>query len=871
MMDERKFRIATGRSRFDRRWVNTAVSWEYLRERFSEPVETHETASEYRAFGRDMQTRIKDVGGFVGGYLRNGVRKVDGMEARSLATFDYDAFSPERVKDIERALAGWRWIMHSTHKHTDTAWRVRLIVPLGRDVTPDEYGAVARKIAQKCGFDGIDRSTFEPCRLMFWPSKSKGAPYFFTTNGTFTGYADPDAILAEYDDWTDTSTWPRLPEEELAGLFDSHEPDRPVPMAATEALRGAGRNGKQEDPLEKKGLVGAFCRTYDIHSAIASFLPDVYIRTGNNRYTHIGSKTSNGAWVLDSGRFLYSFHGTDPVAGILVNSWDLVRLHKFRELDIGKDRQDRLPSVREMEKLALEDAGVRRRLMDERAAAAGADFDGMDLGSQDEEDIRTWDELRGEKLKTDKNGEVKTNAENLEFILKNHPLLKGRLRFNEFSGRIDVSGTLPWRRWQPTWTANDSVKLRSFLDRRFGMTGEKKIEDAVTSVSIDSSYHPVRVYLDSLTWDGERRLHRVFRDVLGAEDLPVYGKLSELIFTAAVRRIREPGCKFDYFVVLQGPEGCGKSSLFSVMGGEWFSDSVDTIEGKEGRENIQGKWIIEMAELSATKKSDRDRLKNFISSQVDDYRAAYAAKSESRPRQCILVGTTNEEYFLRGMMDRNRRQPVVEIDPEKRTVSESVREWLTANRDQLWAEACALEALKEPLYLSDEWEAQIRDVQDRHNLEKSNILFPEVLEFLDYYLPEGWERRSLEERRAWIRAQNEPGSPSLIERREKRQTVCIAEILQEFLGMEKTDREYNVRNREMGQFLSSLKGKWGCPKLCRNRLYGVQKTWKRVVNGSVNEGVNEASNPSFTPVKNVNEDSFTFTSRLQFDEDLNLL
>lgn len=864
-MEERKFRIATGRSRFDRRWVNEAVTWEYLRERFSKPVETHETASEYRTMGRDMQTQIKDVGGFVGGYLRDGVRKVGNVGARSVVTLDYDAFSQKRLEEVKRALEGWRWAMHSTHKHTDEAWRVRLVVPLSRDVTPDEYGAVARSIAKRCGFDGIDRSTFEACRLMFWPSKSKGAPYLFKTNGTFTGYADPDKILSEYDDWTDISTWPRLPEEELAGVFDDR--DASLPPAAAEALRGAGRHGKQEDPREKRGLVGAFCRTYDIDTAISTFLPEVYTRTGRIRYTHVGSTTSNGAWVLDGGRFLYSFHSTDPVMGKLVNSWDLVRLHRFGDLDRGgNERQDRLPSVKEMEKLALDDANVRRRLMDERASSASSEFEGMDLDPESEEDVRSWDELRGEKLKTDKNGDVKTNAENLEFILKNHPLLKGRVKLNEFSGRIDVSGKLPWNRWQPTWTANDSVKLRSFLDRRFGMTGEKKIEDAVTSVAIDAGYHPVRDYLDSLTWDGVKRLGKVFTHVLGAEDLPVYGKLAELLFTAAVRRVREPGCKFDYFIVLHGPEGCGKSSLFSIMGGEWFSDSVDTIEGKEGRENIQGKWIIEMGELSGIKKSDRERLKNFISSQVDDYRAAYAAKSESRPRQCILVGTTNEEYFLRGLTDRNRRQPVVEIDPRRRRVSETVRDWVAANRDQLWAEACVLESRGEPLFLSDEWEEQIRTVQDRHNLEKSSTLFPEIERFLDLYLPELWHRWTLKERTDWLDTHADAEALDILEANRRRQEVCIPEILQECLRMKRTDKDYLSKSREVGQYLNSLTGKWKLVGNKRNKLYGVQKTWVKVLPSQ--------EIPSVTTEFSVTEEFFSnisVTPSVTFDEDLNTL
>lgn len=296
-------KIAVGNSRMDKKWKNREISWDELCRKVSVTQRTTETVEEYRKLKKGSQDAIKDVGGFVGGALREGRRKNGMVLCRSMLTLDMDYGKPG-IWDEIIMLHDFQCCVYSTHKHTPEHPRLRMIIPLSREVSEEEYPAVARMVAKDIGIDLFDDTTYEACRLMYWPSTSANGEFFFQVkDGTLL---DPDAYLRRYADWHDVSTWP-------------------VSSRQSEAVRRS--ISQQADPLTKPGVVGAFCRAYTIEEAIDTFLPEVYAPSAmNGRYDYIPADSSAGV-VLYDGKFAYSHHATDPVCGKLLNAFDLVRLH----------------------------------------------------------------------------------------------------------------------------------------------------------------------------------------------------------------------------------------------------------------------------------------------------------------------------------------------------------------------------------------------------------------------------------------------------------------------------------------------------------------------------------------------------------------
>ena len=220
---------------------------------------------------------------------------------------------------------------------------------------PDEYEPVARRIASTLGIDQFDDSTFEPERLMYWPSTSKDG--VFETNYQDGALLNVDEILATYHDYHDTSEWPVSNRQETTIRRDIK---------------------KLGDPTEKKGLVGAFCRTYDIYKAIATFLPNVYDASRDDkRFTYHNGSTANGLIVYEDGKFAYSHHGTDPAGRRTLNAFDLVRIHLYGDRDDNVQPTTNItkyPSYLAMEDLCSADKEVRRTIAEEKLKDAGEDF-----------------------------------------------------------------------------------------------------------------------------------------------------------------------------------------------------------------------------------------------------------------------------------------------------------------------------------------------------------------------------------------------------------------------------------------------------------------------------------------------------------------
>lgn len=702
--------IATGRSRYEKEWKNKTMPWSALLSRLAKSMETPETHAEYMKMNKEQQDKIKDIGGFVGGHLKDGRRKTGHVVARQLLTLDLD-FPPAEFWDdivnnleIDSALA-----VYSTHKHTTAKPRYRLIMPLDREVTPDEYEAIARKIAEKIGIDYFDDSTFQPTRLMYWPSHSVDVePFFQYYDAPFLA---ADSILAEYPDWTDTSYWPES--SRMAGIRKRQA-------------------DKQGDPLAKKGIVGAFCRTYTITQAIAKFLPDVYTQTAKeDRYTYAAGSTAAGLVVYDGDVFAYSNHSTDPAGGQLCNAFDLVRLHKFGHLDDGhEDKSGKdAPSYKAMATFASEDQSVSLTLANDTRARAVLDFE-ADLPEDDTDDSWKAKLVRGES------GDVKPLITNAVLILENEPALQG-IRYNELSNGIEVKGKLPWPRPNKYWRDADDAQLYTWVADRYGVQfPENRFSKALTTVTDKRCFNPLREYVQQLPeWDGVPRADTLLIDYLGAPDTEYTRVVTRKTLVGAIQRVLQPGCKFDTVLVLDGKPGIGKSTLLRKLGGKWFSDSLSLADtrDKTAAEKLQGVWIMEIGEMQGTRKADVDIMKGFISRQVDEYRAAYGRVVERHPRTCIICGTTNSTTgFLRDTTGNRRFWPVTVNGGGRLSVWDMTED----TRAQIWAETMILVAEGETSYLDAAMELEAAKMQ-REAIEYDDRE-GEVIDYLETLLPADW-------------------------------------------------------------------------------------------------------------------------------------
>jgi predicted P-loop ATPase len=739
-------KIAVGNSRKDRKWKNKDITWADFVARVRSTIRTTETVSEFRKMSRAQQDSVKDVGGFVGGSLREGKRRSGHIVGRSLLTLDMDYATPGIWQLIE-SRHDFKCCVYSTHKHIPQSPRLRLVIQLAREVSEDEYPALGRMVAKEIGIDLFDDTTYEPSRLMYWPSTpADGEFLFYEKDGPLL---DPDTYLAKYADWRDTSMWP-------------------VSSRQSEVVQR--QITQQADPLAKEGVVGAFCRAYPIQAAIETFLSDIYEPSVmDGRYDYIPADSSAGV-VLYDGKFAYSHHATDPACGRLLNAFDLVRIHRFRDFDDGTAENrppGRLPSFKAMTELAVKDDRVKALLFEERRQQAESDF------AQNAD----WTK----RLERDRSGLLINNLRNISLIIENDPALKA-IVFNQLADGMEIKGEVPWKHPARFWRDADDAQLISYIDSHYGTFSARNYEIAVTKVADDRSYHPIREYLNALPhWDGIPRVETLLIGYLGADDNRYVRAVTRKTLCAAVARVLKPGIKFDNILVLNGAQGVGKSTLLVKLGGDWYSDSLSLTDmnDKTAAEKLQGYWLLEIGELAGMRKADIDKVKAFISRQDDKYRASFGRRVTPHPRQCIFIGTTNSEKGYLRDVTGNRRFWTV-----KTPGGLSRFTWQLTNEDiqQIWAEALVYIKAGERLYLDADLEklarAEQRDAMEQD--EREGL----VREYLDRLLPDNWEEMSFYERQDYIRS---PGGPTQPNGQVRRETVSNMEIWCECFGKHKED------------------------------------------------------------------------------------
>ncbi len=773
----RDLNIAYGSSCMAKNWSNKTISWHELGERLKTTIRTPESAEEYAKMKRGEKESAKDKGGFVGGSLRGGRRKRECVASRSMLTMDMDQAGKDFI-DTYELLSSYATYIYSTHGHTPEAPRLRLIVPFTRDVSPDEYQAIARYFAKDWGIDQFDECSYRAHQLMYWPTTPGNGEYIFREiDGE---WLDPDAFLSGKE-WKDCSMLPTSSRES--------------------EVKQPGK--KAEDPLEKKGVVGVFCRAYGISDVMDNFLGDVYEASDiPGRYQYRGSVSTAGVIVYDD-KFAYSHHSTDPASGQLLNAFDLVRVHKFG------DEEDKA-SFKKMAEFAMNLDKVKLEVRKEKEAELDEDF------SDDTE----W--LARLKYKP-RSSVLENSVNNLLLILQNDPEYAG-FAFNQMAGRVEVIGSVPWDRPDSNsfWRDADTAQLKASLDRKYLAFSTRNHDVAFAKVADDRSFHPIREYLQSLpAWDGVKRVETILINCLEAEDNEYVRTVTKKTFAAAVARIMHPGVKFDSVLVLDGVQGIGKSSLFKdLIGDEYYCETLTLkdMNEKAGAEKLQGYWIVEVAELAGMKKADIESVKAFLTATDDKYRPSYGRTVESHPRQCIIIASVNgERGYLRDITG-NRRYWVVKV---KQTEQRKRWSFSQADKDQIWAEAKWLYEQGEKLYLEGVMieSAEAAQMQAMEEDERKGL----VEEYLNTLLPEDWEKKDLYERRSWL---SEKDSPTVVEGTVERKDVSNVEIWAECFGRNISDLK-PADSYTIAALMTQIPGWERTGKSRKLPIYGKQRLYER--------------------------------------------
>ena len=710
----RDLAIAYGASRKALNWSNKTTTFDALKKRLKVTLYTPESAEEFAAMSNADRDQAKDHGGFVAGVLVGGRRKVDTVEKRSMVTLDGDRIDVAFLEEYEQRMP-WTSVLYTTHSSTPEKPRARIVIPLSRDVTPDEFVAVSRYVAQMLGIDFFDECSYKTNQLMFWPSTPLNGTFVYKeTDGP---WLDPDEILSAHPEWKD--------------------PTR-LPTSSRESQARVTSGKKQQDPLTKDGVVGLFNRAfYPIQTALETFLSDVYEPTNSDQRWHLIVSGSMPGVEIKEDKFVYSHHAKDPAYLKLCNAFDIVRIHKFG---------DEKTSFKAMRDFALSLDEVKLRATNEKLEEAGADFS----SSADDDSWKKRLHYEGRDM------ELENSLHNIQLILENDPLLKN-IVFNQLADGMEITGPVPWKHPAKFWRDQDDAQLISYIDSHYGSFSARNYDIAVTKVTDDRSYHPIREMFEALPpWDGVHRVDTLLIDYLGAQNNPYVRAVTRKALCAAYCRVFNPGIKFDYMIVLNGDQGIGKSTLIAKLGMEWFSDSLalSDMNDKTAAEKLQGYWILEIGELAGMKKADIDKVKAFVSRQDDKYRASFGRRVTPHLRQCIFFGTTNTENGYLRDITGNRRFWNVKV-----TGNGKYKPWdLDAEMVRMiWAETMVLAKAGEPLFLPPELEAMAKEEQrlameqdDREGI---------VSDYLDTLLPENWDQLTIYQRREYIRDTDDPTRP----------------------------------------------------------------------------------------------------------------
>ena len=425
-----------------------------------------------------------------------------------------------------------------------------------------------------------------------------------------------------------------------------------------------------------------------------------------------------------------------------------------------------------------------------------------------------------DQLTLNKNGRACNTLCNMKLILENDEDFQG-IVFNQLAEDLEIKGSVPWNHNSKYWRDVDDAHLMCLIDERYGSFTQNNYRTALSKVTDDRSYHPIKDYFASLPeWDNKPRVDTLLIDYFGADDNPYVRAVTRKILCAAVRRIYEPGIKFDHILVLNGPQGIGKSTFISKLGMEWYSDSlsISDMNDKTAAEKLQGYWIQEIGELAGIRKADIDKVKAFISRQDDKYRASYGRRVSPHPRQCVFFGTTNAENgFLRDVTGNRRFWTV-------RTPGTGImKPWDLTQDDvgQIWAEALHIAGSGEKLFLSHELEeyAKMEQAAAMEHDDREGL----VTDYLDLPLPANWSELPLYDRQDYVRSQGMLYTGGDVRRRD---CVSNIEIWCECFGKDKSDFQHK-NSFEISAIMAGIDGWEKTGGTIWLPIYGKQRVYSR--------------------------------------------
>lgn len=729
-----KYNVATAPSRTSKHWKNETLTWDDLVNWVKDPVlsETKETGN-YILATLDRTTTVHKKGGAPCTNIHRDNKSV--RQRSPILAMDVDHPQEGFEAALELQLQGVRHIWHTTYSSTPDEPRYRLLVAVDRPMAPVEYSEATEALAARIDRASFDDGTFEPARFMFRP-----------------GIPDLHSYDYHIEDGRELSV-DTLLDEYAALVLDGS------------LVRTPKVHKNKRDPFSLPDPAGAFNRAYEDLDLLIEEYELPYDKESDDRYRLAGASSEAGFGpIKDAAGLFYSNHAGDPAYGQACSAFDLVRLHRFKDLDDAAAPNtpvNRLPSHAAMCELASED----RRVTEEIFNAITEDFDG-----DDEEDEPDW---RAGLRISPRTGNMINNINNWLLIRDNDPLFR-RVRLNDMTKSPEwIEGSLPWGR-QVEGKHRD-IEETEFTEVLHHVQKVYKIQDGATKQHVTDllltaasrrRYHPIRDYLNQLRWDGTPRLETCLP---GVKPNNYTRWVARKCLIAAVARVFQPGVKWDHSLVLHGGEGLGKSMWIHAMARGHDGKLPTKIDSTDAVRMVHRNWIVVGDEGHALRKSDFEFVKEFLTRTKDEWRNPYDRLIQQYPRMSVIWFTTNDGTFLRNEAG-NRRFLVVHC-ADKADWSTFEPEYV----DQIWAEAMDLYMSGiEQLWLTQEEEDIAASIRAQYTEE--DLVRGYVSEYVSRLVPEDWSDMVRHQRVSWMtnRADGFEEPPGTV----PMQRVCAAEILE---------------------------------------------------------------------------------------------